>query len=582
MIIKYRFWKLEQNKENSSVTESLIKRLFDLLDGLFSFKLNYTKIQLEASGKKYRMNLQQTFSWSWLMEMTSLIVIIGVSAYHRFYDAFIHAAPPMADSYVTLAWMKYIDGRELFHDGIYPQGFHIYLATLFKFAAIDPLYVLRYSGPLNAVLLTVGFYFVIRKLTNNGLGALTSVWLFGIYNLIFPFSSTERQASTNSQEFAFVFIFPAIYFVLKYVIRKNKHDLIVGLICTTIIGLVHSLAFGIVGILIGVIVLSTALAIKLPWKTIVSICIGALITVPITLLPLGAGILLDKEFHSSSADYLTSRNSFTYTTLTNLDYFTLGSLGLLGLLLFIKKRTDEERLIGLFTILAGGCIFIIYYAGGVWTNSTIIATRSSEIWGLMIPFCVGITISYLFNNLKGRWKNVIYFLFVTSLITSIFIYKPASIVPYKLEHNENIEQYLRISNSFRPKTWLIVSQDEGYAISLGKGFHMHLSDFLESYDPKEATLTKRSNGIKDENLPSDIFVFQEKRIFKVLETNSIYTLLEPQYERRLVEYKQLDKWMKIHNDAGFKVESYFENDNIIVYHLQTRKTGSDLKGKVWE
>ncbi|MBW9234207.1 hypothetical protein JQK62_18440, partial [Leptospira santarosai] len=53
----------------------------------------------------------------------------------------------------------------------------------------------------------------------------------------------ERQAATNSQEFAFVFIFPALYFLIKYVCDKQKEDLKIGLICTAIIGLVHSLVF---------------------------------------------------------------------------------------------------------------------------------------------------------------------------------------------------------------------------------------------------------------------------------------------------------------------------------------------------
>ncbi|MBW9234206.1 hypothetical protein JQK62_18435, partial [Leptospira santarosai] len=163
IILGYRFVKSEQRKKEGTLKSHLTKRLFDLFDGLLKFKPMNAKTNFLQKFIQLESSVQQKFSWTIFFEGLTLVVIICITSYLRFYDAFAHAAPPMADSYVTLAWMKYVDARELFHDGIYPQGFHIYLATMFKFAAVDALYVLRYTGPLNAVLFTISLYIVIRN-----------------------------------------------------------------------------------------------------------------------------------------------------------------------------------------------------------------------------------------------------------------------------------------------------------------------------------------------------------------------------------------------------------------------------------
>jgi hypothetical protein len=585
VIIGYRFVKREKEKKTGTLKNQLLRRVFNLLEGLIKFNFFDTKTKIVNLFIQLALNLKQRFSWVLLLEGLALAVVIGGASYLRFYDAFVNAALPLSDSYVTLAWMKYIDGRELFHDGIYPQGFHIYLATLFKFAAVDSLFILRYTGPLNAVLFTLGLYMVIRKLTNNGIGAIVAAFIFGIYWVIVPFSPIEvdRQAATNSQEFAFVFVFPTIYFLIKYVSNKRKEDLLVGLICTAIIGLVHTLAFALLVLLIGILIVCALLTIKDSFKSVVHIFIGGLLTVVISLVPLGAGYLLGQRIHSSSFEYLVDRKEATYMypELTIVHYTALGFCILLFLCLFRRKNTSIDRFILGFTFLAGCSVFTLYFVGGTWTQSTLIANRSSELWGIILPFCVGISISYLFKWVKGKWNFIIYIPLLLLVFSTWVLYKPTPIIPYKLEHAENIEQYLRIRHEYLPKTWMIVSQSEGYSVSLGTGFHMHLGDFLQKYEPKGKTLTNIEGGNVDTSLSQNIFIFMEKNIFQVPESNSAYELLKPEYERRTKEYKQLSEWMKDHQKAGYDVTTYFENENIRIYHLQTSKDDSLFLKNFW-
>jgi hypothetical protein len=582
-IFSFQYIQDEKKKNNSSIKITFLKRIFDIFDGIFRTNKNVVKAYFNQNASYIKSYFTKKFNWSLLLELISLFIIVMTSSYIRFYDAFVNAAPPMADSYVTLAWMKYIDARELFHDGIYPQGFHIYLATLFKFAAIDPLFILRYTGPLNSILLIVGYYAVVRKLTNNGIGALVAIFVAGILPSIYPFYSIERQAATNSQEFAFVFIFPAIYFLYKYFLNKEKNNLLIGLISTTIVGLVHSLAFALVGLLIGILCFSSLIVLKNRWNHVIYVCSGAIATVIFSAIPLGFGFVLNREFHESSAEYLVQTNKYEIT-LPELNYIDYATLSLLFLLLFtvlMKKTSKELKTIGLFSVFTGGLLFALYYFGGVLTKSTLITSRSIELWAIVIPFCVGISISIILRVKSTKFNSNTYTILLVSFSSILVIYKPQPIIPYKLEYSENIEQYLRITENYRPKTWISVSQDEGYSVSLGTGYHMHLGDFLKTYNASSPTLTRIDNEKIDNNLPSYIFIFSEKNIFKVSKSNSIYQILEPEYNQRQEENHKLIEWINIHKQNGNEIEVFYDNKNITVFKLEVPKAKEEMSKKIW-
>ena len=105
--------------------------------------------------------------------------------------------------------------------------------------------------------------------------------------------------------------------------------------------------------------------------------------------------------------------------------------------------------------------------------------------------------------------------------------------------------------------------------------------FFRNIEPKGKTLTKIEGGKVDTSLSQNIFIFMEKDIFQVPESNSVYELLKPEYERKTKEYKQLSEWVKDHQKAGYDVTTYFENENIRIYHLQTSKDDSLFLKNFW-
>lgn len=580
-IIGMKYW-LRLRKEPQPAIRYLTKYLFDILDGIHYINGKIMIRWLSVQILLFKSRVKEKYTTKHVVEFFLLLVILCISSYIRFYDVFNNAAPPLADSYVTLAWMKYIDGREIFHDGIYPQGFHIYLATLLKFSSIDGLFVLRYTGPFNTLLITVGLYFMIRKLTGNGVGALVAASIYGCLLSSIYWFPIERQVGTNSQEFAFVFVYPVIYFLIQYCLSQKTQYLYIGIMGTAIIGLVHSFAFVFIGLLIGLLIINSIILTRPISKSSFKLAGFALITVVIALFPLILGVLLGKEFHSTSVDYLLLNNDKQSSpSLVLIDYITCAFLSISTLLLLSKRINKQDRFINLSTISAGFVIFIIYYFGGEVTNSVLVASRSSELWGLTVPMVIGISTSFIFKQLPGEWTFKTYFLFVGYLCIVFYFSKPSPIIAYKLEHNANIEQYLKIRNKYRPKTWQMISNNEGYAVTLGNGFHMQIHDFLEQYDPKREALTKNGQFRPDVNLAPDIFLLVEKEMFKVSKSNSIYPLLEPEYKQRELDNQKLIGWINLYKTSSFPVNVYYEDENIIIYHLEVRAAKEKQDKIIW-
>ncbi len=574
------------------VSENNIANFLELLSVVQLKILNYAdglNSPLNALKKTYSKILKGIHTLFSLITSTPqaivnnllLTAVVAYSAWLRFYDAMLNAAPAMSDAYVTLAWMKYIDRRILFHDEIYPQGFHIYLSFIQKFSTIDPLYVLRYTGPLNGVLIALGLYFTISGLTKNKTAGIISAFLYGVCG---NFMTLEwaRQASTNSQEFAFVFILPSLYFLYKYIKENKKSDLITAGIGITITGLVHTLAFMLCGIGMGVIlfiVLTEKNKIN-RWNTGLKIIITGILSVLISMTPIGLGLLLKKRANESAANYLASTaNDILSPTLITSDYIALFAISVIFLFvlfnLFKWNKLSMEKFILLFSIST----FTLHYMGGPITKSIMVSSRSGELWAIVSAASIG-TGFYILTRIFKHAKNsslIISLAGFAAVAFVVFSINPQHIAPYKMEWNSTVEQYLSISKNFRPTNWTIVSsQYESYDLALGKGYHNYVDSLLEKIDPEKDP--KDSFGI---DYGEDIFIYYEKVIFQLPQSNHIYDLLEEDYERRKLEREQLEQWIADYKKNNDNMTVYYEDEVLKVYHIKIKMDEEEKNKRIW-
>lgn len=577
LIYAFLYWYRKQKKILSweDFGHLIMIRIYNILDGLEHPEQNFSKWLHQKKDSVKRIILSNFTSLTNLGYMLLFIAVFLYSAFLRFYNTITHAAPAMSDAYVVIAWLKYIDRKILFHDGIYPQGFHMYLDYLHKFSAADPLYIVNYSGPLHGVFITLSLYFVVSRWTGRkGAGILSAV-IYGILGMFLPLELI-RQAATNSQEFAFIFVMPALYFFFCYIWNGSNEDLFSAAMATFLIGLVHPVAFSFVGIGMGLLVFLAAISGPFKnFKRIIKIIIIGLMSIVVMFLPIGLGLLMGKDFYGASAEFLVRTDTALALPLLNrLEYFTLAALAIIfvyQLIKLLRRKNTREVFAVRYLMLLGFASFWLYYYGGTFTNNVVIATRSRELWGLVMPVMLG-TAWFCITDLISFLKyKVIEVLAGLSLLLYIFVFiHPEPVTPYKMEYDSSVEQYLRISTMLKPTEWLVVSQEEGYALVYGKGFHLMLGDFLKRYHPYRQEL---------EGCPQDIFVYHEKKVFwPELESE---VLDEEKYKRREAENQALEKWLETYANRYDNISTFYEDDNLRIVQIHQDFEREETLKKIW-
>jgi hypothetical protein len=238
----YSFIRREAAAQAKDVIVKINAYTYDVADSIKKPLLlvrPYINTRIQSIMKGVRENMLNVPK---LLKAVLIAAVFAYAVYLRFYDAYYHAAPAMSDGNVTLAWVKYIIQRRLFADGIYPQGFHINMAAVQKFAFINPLYIVKYSGPLNGILIMLGIFFFIYKCTDRSIPALVGAALYGIFGESLSMD-WMRQAASNSQEYGYVFVLPVLYFALRYIEKGDEDSFRTYFAGVSALGLIHAIAY---------------------------------------------------------------------------------------------------------------------------------------------------------------------------------------------------------------------------------------------------------------------------------------------------------------------------------------------------
>jgi len=565
-----------------------IEKMYDWLEGKYDLwpdVRTHLKLKIRQTIAEFYSRINRIMP---LLESMLLMFVFGIAVYTRFYDALVHAAPAMSDGYVTLAWVKYIDQRVLFHDGIYPQGFHIWMDYLVKFSFSDPLYILKYTGPLNSILLMAGMYLAVSRWTKSRTAGIITAAVFCLLSGLIYGDDLVRQASTNSQEFGFIFVIPTIYFLHRWLQDRVRWALWTGIAGMAVVGFVHTLAFVFLGIgVFSLIIIYFPLTIWERIRPLWPIIVGGISASAVSVIPLGLGLLFGDELHSSSEDFATSRNTFVHLPVLRLiDYFALSALVILSLWLIVRYRRIREHtgilLIGVFSAF----IFMIYYFGNLFTfpGSEVITARSADLWSIMIPLCTGSGVGVILKSFQGLKHQNHWQLGITVLIIAYFIIEipPKPIIPYKMEWNSGVEQYLAISNHFSPRTWTVVSPSrEGYAVVLGQGVQMDTAAFLKTFDPQKYPLTVYGASDYDHSVTDNVFIYVQKNIFEVNPSNAIYPLMKPEYEQRKIQTQQMNQWISEQRKVDKHLSVWYEDHNLIIYYIRQNDDQNNQNSEIW-
>ncbi|WP_373230231.1 hypothetical protein [Cohnella sp.] len=519
-----------------------------------------------------------------LLLLVVLGTVIAISVFVRFYDAVRHAPPALSDGVVTLAWMKYISQRELYHDGIYPQGFHITLSLLSKFAATDELYTLRYTGPLNGVLTVISYYFCLSRMTGNKAAGIIAAALFGFGGPILFGGDWDRQAATNSQEFAMVFLFPSLYFILRYLQENDRRFLWNGMAACAVAGFTHSLIFAYVGVGIGVALIAVILSNSpRPWKRILIVSFISLGAVVITYAPIQIGMWAGVKLHGSSANFLTETIAVSIPILGIRDFVGLGSIAFISLFALIGWRNRQRRTLDLFAIGMGVATFVLYYWAPYATQSELLSSRSSTLWILYICFGTGFA-WWSFWRYLPQWKRVqpLQIGLSGALALGLAFYVHVQpIIPYKMQWESEARAYLKIASVHQKRTWTIFGNDQNYALAFGNGYFQPLSTLITQYDPTGTPITRVGQDEYDPDVTPWMYVFQQKNVYKVNKSNSVYDVMQKRYADNERDNRLLLDWIAEYEPIHGRPPVVYEDENLRVYLIERPDAKDKRIRRMW-
>ncbi|KLU66427.1 hypothetical protein DEAC_c18260 [Desulfosporosinus acididurans] len=550
----------------------ILSRVFDYLDGTFKPLVDRQMLSRKISEAKNE--LYRTLCSVNLFQYVLLLIILIASGYLRFYDTLQHAAPAMSDSYVTLAWSKYIDENMLFHDGIYPQGFYIYLSILHKFAAIDPLYVMKYTGPLNnGIITTIGIYLFVRGVTGDGLAGLVSAFVYGVLGGVLP-AGWDRQGASLSQEFGSVFLFPTFMFALAYFQTRRKSYLWTVVAALIALGLIHTLILAYVWL--GLLCMAFANLLcefRKSLKLVAGLVIGGIASGFLAGLQVLIGWFEGKGFHSTSLEFLTqaTQTKVPIPSLTYIDKLAIVGFVAFFLITLVKSRDTFNRVSSLFLLFLSGSSLVLYLIIGPMSGSELLSVRSSVMWALVEPIGVGLIVAAVLRILYSLGPKLIITIIMTITVICFFAwgviyYKPSPAQPYKMQYDMEINEYLRISKEFAPAEWTLVGSEDEYDLALGRGWDIYIGDFLKWYNPESAKLVKTDGGKYEPLVAKDLFIFLQKKLFRV-EGEAMKPILLQREKNYLALEKWIEKYSKVHNNCDI----YYEDNYIVIYHIHDLK-----------
>lgn len=445
---------------------------------------------------------------------------LAAAAFIRFNHSIIHSYYGASDSYVHLAWVKYLGVNEIYKDGIYAYGYHAVLSALSKLTFLDPYFVVRFMGPIAGFMIVLSVYYFTKKSFRSPYVALAAVLIYGIITDDRYPSFVWRQISALSQEYAMIFLLPGLHFFNLYMKNGYNRYFWLSSCCIILTLLIHP--YVTVFAVISYMVLYLCHPLKFfNYKSLVKISLAFAVSFLAGVMPVIIGLMSGKKFHSTLG-YIqenlqaTSGNTFTAPGLLkfseNNPFLVMlitcsFVLFIYGVFLSFNNNKKEESRTYLFSGIISLLLYVMYRAAYFGLPVVLNPYRFGIFMALTTTFtCAGvfnITDFFIKNN---KMLKYIKQAATIAVLTVILVFTNHQIPEGDcFEYDESVNSYLKIKNSFPALNWTVIAPVEQYQEALGFGWHYELQKFARNIP------TRGQEGDKKLSIPTDyIFIFVEK------------------------------------------------------------------------
>ncbi len=494
--------------------------IYDYFEGkyqlkpLFFFYLNQCYRQCKTIFQEYSSTPLRT------IETVSLLVILGFSLYLRFNDALLHSAPSFLDLYTALKWIKDIRQNLLFSDGIIPQGFHVFWAVMEEFSRIDTLYIVKYSGPFMQVFLMFGIYLVLSLLTGSRISGVISMSSYALLGQYFDPYYWDWQAVAAPGSFAHIFLLLTFFCLVVY-LRSGHQDAFYTMFAGMgIIAFVHPASYCEFFIFIcAVSIWAVVFKVKKRYSSLPRVFLFGLIAGTVSLIPVLVEFIGRQDVAFSFLNYL---------------------------------QIEAEKSFSLLPFPSH------------------------------VPLIFSLAVGFLWHVLFKRFRTYRYqplierLLLISALISAFSLTVRQPVEPLKVDWDSSVAQYLAVTKEISPLNWMIVSKQEFSSLVQGRGYHMNIEELIKNYDPAYQSLTRIGFDKPDMNIPPHIFIIYEKFLRPVPREEVMKRLTNNYYKRWSLLYQEIGLWLKNFLHIHPQVEVYFEDEHIIIFHLEREQDPDEI------
>ncbi len=520
-IIKFRR-KSTTLEESISQLEAL---MYDFFDGKFKLReaINlYFKTRIQSVKIFFKDKFLNPKN---MVTSISIIFILMFAIYIRVYNVLYLASPSYGNRYTTIKWIKDIRGNEMFNDGIYPQGLHIFWATIQEFTRIDVLYMAKYTGPLIQILIILGIYFVISRLTRNLVSGIVGMIIYAMLGGYIDSDFWKWQVEADSGTFAHIFMLPVLYFLILYLRDFDMNALYTLFSGMTVIAFIHPTSY--LYLVIGVCLISIVFYIA-KWKkdgsSISRVLLLSLFAFILSIIPFIIGLFLGRGFHISFVQMFQSEHISTY----------------------MLSSTPT-----------------------------------------LLPLIVSILIGFSWNVILKYILRIPYQAFIERalliivIVSAMFFTVLKPIEPIKIDWDSSVDQYIGISKDFSPRTWMIVSKETFSSIVQGKGYHMNFQELVNNYTPSEKNLTLINASEPNLNIAPHVFIYIEKEFRDENFNQSKYAQLTSLYETWRRDREAFMSWKDKYESENGEIEIYYEDVHLVIYYLERIQDLDEIQTDIW-
>lgn len=481
-------WRLlaVKRKTLTQIGAGLAGWIFDLMDQRPVFRDWFDYLprffsQLRERSGRWRDRIWISLPWF------NLFAVGAAAAWMLLADAFQNPSPALSDAPVTLAWMKYLENNHLYRDGVYPQGMYVFLTLIRKFTGVNHVEVMNLTGPLVGLLILSAVVYFVFKTTASLSAATAAALIYGTLPRLLPMAF-DRHAAHNSQEFGLIFSLPAAWFAFSYLRRGNPADRLTASAAAGMTAFTHPIPALLAVSAIGASGLAAFFSRRAPeWRRLVSLTAGLAGAGLAAAAPMALALAAGHNWHGTSAEYLQS----TVELKQRPDPLILGAVTLAliftagGLVLARTARQPFRQDLWARRSAAAAAAAVsigLYLLPSIGVPLEALADRSGETAALGLTVLAALVWSILESALARIRPGLAPGLsaVLTSLLITVSwtLFPPEPVRPYRHYPQELIRQYLRADKSFTPGRWTLVTGDLGYALALGRAYHMYPDDFV--------------------------------------------------------------------------------------------------------